>query len=62
MIYSGFHKEFPRLFQPAFNLQINMTRYVMGERFWNKKKREIQKMKAEQKQRVCYRKSFISII
>lgn len=44
-----FHKEFPRLFQPAFNLNINMRRYVMGERYWERKKDQIRKFKEEQK-------------
>lgn len=46
-----FHKEFPRLFQPAFTLYINMTRHVMGERFWSRKKDEIRKIKAVERKR-----------
>lgn len=26
-----YHKQFPKLFQPAFTLQINMRRYFMGQ-------------------------------
>jgi hypothetical protein len=51
-LVEGFHKEFPRLFQPAFTLHLNMTRWVMGERFWNRKKEEIRKIKQAEFKRV----------
>jgi hypothetical protein len=49
---AGFHKEFPRLFQPAFTLYLNMTRWVMGERFWSAKKDEIRKIKETERKKV----------
>jgi len=45
-----FHKEFPRLFQPAFTLYLNMSTWIMGQKFWAAKKDEIKKIKeAERK-------------
>mmetsp|Transcript_15981 Transcript_15981/g.24083 ORF Transcript_15981/g.24083 Transcript_15981/m.24083 type:complete len:341 (+) Transcript_15981:181-1203(+) len=47
--FEHFHKEFPRLFQPAFSVQINMTRYIMGKRFWENKKNQLEAIRREEK-------------
>ncbi|CAE7466538.1 unnamed protein product [Symbiodinium microadriaticum] len=49
MFYLGYHKEFPRLFQPAFTLQINMARYIMGTRYWEKKKFHLEEIRREER-------------
>lgn len=44
-----FHQQFPRLFQPAFKLQLNMMLYIKGNRWWSLKKSALQKLKDESK-------------
>lgn len=44
--YSGM---FPRLFGPAQQLQIRMITYILGENWWNRKKRKLQDIKDEKK-------------
>lgn len=41
-----FHKANPRLFQPAFRLQTTMQRKVMGESFWDDRKRMLYETRA----------------
>lgn len=40
-----FHNQFPRLFGPAFRIQIQLHLFVMGNRWWNNKKNELFKIK-----------------
>jgi len=47
-----FHKEFPRLFQPAFTLYLNMSTWIMGQKFWAAKKDEIKKIKEAERKKV----------
>ena len=42
---------FPRLFGPAQMLQIRMTTFIIGESWWNKKKRQLQDIKDEKKRK-----------
>lgn len=45
----GYHEKFPRLFAPAFRLQIQMMLYIKGNAWWNKKKGKIRKMQEAEK-------------
>jgi len=43
--FSKIHNAFPRLFEPAFRLQTQMRHYFMGEGWWEKKKRVLERLK-----------------
>lgn len=47
--FEKFHKQFPKLFQPAFTLQINMRRYFMGQSYWEKKKEILDEIRYQAK-------------
>lgn len=42
---------FPRLFGPAQMLQVRMITFIIGESWWNRKKRKLQDVKDEQKRK-----------
>lgn len=39
------HEKFPKVFEPAFRLQMKMINGYMGESWWNRKKRKVQNKK-----------------
>jgi len=47
--FQKFHDQYPRLFQPAFHLQIKLVNAFMGERWWARKKRKLQNIKDAKK-------------
>eukprot|EP01041_Mallomonas_annulata_P003364 gene3364-6658_t len=47
--FEKFHKQFPQLFEPAFQLQIKMTRAFMGGSWWASRKRKLQDIKDTKK-------------
>lgn len=47
--FEMYHKKFPQLFEPAFQLQIKLIRTFMGERWWKNKKLHLQEIKDKHK-------------
>jgi hypothetical protein len=49
--FSFYNRMFPGLFEPAQQLQIRMTSFIIGEGWWNNKKRKLQDIKDEIKRK-----------
>ena len=43
--FEKYHRQFPQLFEPAFQLQIKLMNKFMGETWWKFKKRQLQNIK-----------------
>jgi len=50
--FSKISNAFPRLFEPAFQLQYQMMRKIMGTRWWDAKKRNNQNVKDEADEKI----------
>ncbi len=52
---TSYHNSFPRLFSPAFKLQVNMQRFVFGTKWWLNRAHKLQDLRNEKKKKEAKR-------